>query len=136
MRLISFLIALSFQLVSNMALALPEQASSNIGRGELLRVVSGLVVVLIIIAGLSWLVKRVNGANLGMRRGFQALATMSLGPKERMVLLQVGGRYLLLGVGVGSVNLLCDYGEQLPQDFEQGNKPSFSELLKSAVRRG
>ena len=135
MRLLSFLVALSCQFVSSVALALPEKTSSNISQSELLRVVGGLILVLLIIAVLSWLIKRVNVANLGMTRGFQSVATMSLGPKERLVLVKVGGRYLLLGVSVGAVNLLCDYGDKLPEDLEQGQKTSVAELLKSAVRR-
>ncbi len=104
-----------------------------ITQSELTRVVLGLFAVLLLILILSWLVKRLQGVHLGSAKGFQSIATMMLGPKEKIMLLKVGTRYLLLGVGSSHVSLLHDFGEELPPGFDSTNKTSFSELLKSTV---
>lgn len=100
---------------------------------ELIRVGAALFLVLGIIFILSWLVKRLNGVSLGASKGFQSIASMALGPKERLMLVHVGGQYLLMGVGTGAVSMLYDFGKELPEGFDSENKPSFAVLLKSAV---
>lgn len=104
-----------------------------LSQGELIRVMLGLFLVLLLIMVLSWLVKRVQSANLGSCKGFQSIANMILGPKEKIMLLKVGTRFLLVGLASGHISLLYDFGEQLPSGFESTNKPSFTELLKSTV---
>lgn len=102
-------------------------------QGELMRVLLGLLLVLLLILVLSWLVKRLQNVHLGASKGFQSIASMMLGPKEKIMLLKAGSRYLLLGFGSGQVTLLYDFGEELPSGFASTNKPSFAELLKSVV---
>lgn len=104
-----------------------------ISHAELIRIVMGLASVLLLIMILSWVVKRLQGVHLGAAKGFQSIASMMLGPKERITLIKVGPRYLLLGFGAGHVSLLYDFGEELPSGFNLQNKPAFAELLKSAV---
>lgn len=104
-----------------------------ITQGELTRVVLGLLSVLLLIVALSWLVKRLQHAQISSSKGFLTIASMMLGPKEKVVLLKVGSKYLLLGLGGAQISLLCDFGEQLPSGFESTNKTSFAELLKSVV---
>jgi len=105
-----------------------------ITQSDLMRIVVGLLFVLLLIIVLSWLVKRLHGVHLGSAKGFQAIASMILGPKEKITLLKVGERYLLLGSGTGHITLLHDFGEQLPSGFDATNKRSFAELLQSAVK--
>lgn len=104
-----------------------------ITHGELMRVITGLLLVLLLIILLSWIVKRLQGANLSSSKGFQSIASMTLGPKEKVVLLKVGERHLLMGVGVGSITLLYDFGEHMPKGFDSESKTSFAELLKSSL---
>ncbi|MFT4059584.1 MAG: flagellar biosynthetic protein FliO [Legionella sp.] len=104
-----------------------------ITQSELTRVVLGLLSVLVLIMLLSWLIKRLQNVNLGSSKGFQSIASMILGPKEKIMLVKVGTKYLLLGLGSGQIRLLYDFGEELPSGFEPINKPSFAELFKSTV---
>lgn len=126
-------IALVLSLISPVLFALPTDNPNMITHGELMRVTGGLLLVLVIIFVLSWLVKRVQGMNLNSSRGFQSIASIHVGPKERLVLMKVGPRYLLMGVGTATITLLHDFGEHLPAGFDGENKPAFSEFLKTAV---
>lgn len=128
-----YFIFFSFWLVSTAALALPQGNSSVISPSELMRVIMGLFFILLIIVLLSWLVKRLHGVHLSTSNGFQSIASMTLGPKEKIMLMKVGAHYLLMGVGGGAVTLLCDFGNQLPEGFDTDNKQTFAQLFKSAL---
>lgn len=119
--------------ISTSVLALPLGNSNVISQNELVRVITGLLFVLLIIILLSWMIKRLQGAHLGTSKGFESIASMTLGPKEKIMLLKVGERYLLMGVGSGSVTLLCDFGDERPEGFNSDNKLTFAQVLKSAV---
>ncbi len=65
---------------------------------RLLRMVLGLFSVVLIILFLSWLIKKLNVVHVSSAKGLKAEASIMLGPKEKVVLLKAGERYLLLGV--------------------------------------
>ncbi|HAU1150525.1 TPA: flagellar biosynthetic protein FliO [Legionella pneumophila] len=108
-------------------------SSNAISHGELIRIISGLLFVLFIIIFLSWIVKRMHKVSITSSKGFQTVASIILGPKEKVVLLKIGDRYLLVGVGSSSINLICDFGNQLPVGFDADHKSSFADVLKSAI---
>ncbi len=68
-----------------------------------------LLLVIALIPGSLWLVKRVQqvrpgGANAP--RAMEVLAQLSLGPRERLVTVRVADRVMVLGVTAQSVNLV------------------------------
>jgi flagellar protein FliO/FliZ len=70
-----------------------------------------LLAIVALIAGLAWLMKRMRGfGNAGHDR-IQVLSERALGPKERCVLLRVGGKDILVGGRTGSVNTLHVFPE-------------------------
>ncbi len=127
------LLTLILSLISTSVLALPQGSPNVISQNELVRVITGLLIVLLIIIVLSWIVKRLHGVHLGTSKGFESIGSMTVGPKEKVMLLKVGERYLLMGVGSGSVNLICDFGTERPEGFNPEDKPTFAQVLKSAV---
>lgn len=130
-----FLLVLSFWVSNTASAASSIDASGVIAHAELMRVFSGLLLVLVVIVVLAWLVKRLNKVHLGSSKGFETIASLILGPKEKIMLLRVGSRYLLIGVGVSAINTLCDFGTQLPDGFDPDNRASFADFLKVAVRK-
>ena len=65
----------------------------------------GLVVVVALIYGVAWLVKRV-GPRARASGIVQVLGGASVGPREKVVVVRFGGETLLLGVAPGHVSLL------------------------------
>lgn len=122
-----------FSLVCPVVFGQSTENPNIISHSELMRVITGLLLVLLIIILLSWIVKRLQGTNLSSSTGFQSIASMTLGPKEKVILLKVGERHLLMGVGGGSISLLYDFGEHMPKGFDLENKKSFADLLKSSL---
>lgn len=107
-------------------------STGALSQAELGRIVLGLVVVLLIILALAWVLKRLHGFQPAAQ-GFKTLASYSLGPRERLVLVQAMNRYLLLGITSGSINTLHDFGDSLPSDLDLGESQGFASLLKSYI---
>jgi len=65
----------------------------------------GLAVVIVVLVGCLWLLKRL-GAPRGSARGLKVLGATPVGPRERVVLVEVGQKVLVLGVAPGRVTAL------------------------------
>ncbi len=95
---------------------------SDLG-GQLAQTAGGLIVVLGLLLGLAWLVKRyMTTPGIGGKSRVQVVGGVSLGPRERAVIVEVEGERLLLGVAQGNVRLLHvlrpegrEFAEQLRQ---------------------
>jgi flagellar protein FliO/FliZ len=85
------------------AKGLPE---SPLAGGALLETVVGLLLVLILIIGLGWLLRRYGKLPAAGKGMVSILGGVSLGPRERAVVLQVGEARLLVGVAPGRVQTL------------------------------
>jgi flagellar protein FliO/FliZ len=73
------------------------------------QVALSLLVVLALVGALAWLARRLRFAPHRSDGDLRVLADLALGPRERLVLLQVGDRQALVGVsgaGIASVQLL------------------------------
>jgi flagellar protein FliO/FliZ len=76
----------------------------------------GLLLVLGLIAALAWGLRRFGRVPLGGRGAVQVLGGVSLGNRERAVLLSVDGTRLLVGVAPGQVRTLHVLGKTGQQD--------------------
>jgi len=119
------LIAAPLLLIAVAARAAQGEASSRLpdsplSTGNLIETALGLVVVLGVMLALAWLVKRyVQVPGMGKGR-VNVLGGVSLGAREKAVLLTVEGRRLLVGVAPGQVSTLMvlDEEAETPADFE------------------
>ena len=105
-------------------------ASDALGWGGLAQVGGGLLLVIALIGFLAWLLRRLGRVQGGAAGGLRVLGGLSLGARERVVLIQVGGRQLLLGVAPGRVQTLHVLDEPLPE-AHSGN---FAANLKAALQ--
>lgn len=106
--------------------------------GNLLDMVLGLsVVVLMILAG-AWFLRRFGRVQPGGPGVVRILGGMSLGPRERAVLVQVGETQLLLGVAPGRVQTLHVLDRPLPvgSDMKAGGGNFASPGTASAPAMG
>lgn len=90
-------------------------ASDHMNAGYLVQLIVGLMFVLLCIIVLAWLAKRFNRLQSSSDGSLQVLGGISMGARERVVLVQVGTTQLLLGVAPGRINML----HQLEQPLEQ-----------------
>jgi flagellar protein FliO/FliZ len=75
--------------------------------GSLLQVFIGLVAVLLLIAATAWAAKRMGVARGGTSALLHVVASASVGTRERVVVVEVGESWLVVGVAPGSVNALA-----------------------------
>lgn len=98
---------------SSVALAEAKSDSSVLGQlssASLIKWIVAVVAVLIIIVFFGYLLKKLRLGQGGDGQ-MRIEAQMALGPKERVVKMQVGKRHILLGVTPSSVNFLMDLTE-------------------------
>lgn len=96
----------------------------------------GLILVLGLILGLAWLLKRLPGAGLGIRPGEQlrVVSMLSVGAKERVMVIEVGKEQLLIGVTAGGITALHTLPEPLAV-APPPTMPNFAELLAKRLRK-
>jgi flagellar protein FliO/FliZ len=121
------------------AAQLPVSGVSSVGY-----VTVALAIVLGMVYGAAWLLRRLKTFNRGGQQNLDVLEAVSLGPKERAVLVRVKDRQILLGVSPGRVTMLVDLGQQAiesPQGPQAGpsaannstEPPTFKSLLKRSM---
>jgi len=90
------------------------------------------IVVLLLWGGI-WAMRRMRpGVGLGNSRDCTILRSLALGPRERLVVVQVGARHLVIGIGSASVSLLCELDEALPAALGDDR---FGEAVRRAMGR-
>lgn len=109
----------------------PGSAVSVVG---LLQVILALGVVLAAVALFAWFLRRWMPGQAGASGILRVVGGVMVGPKERLVVVEVGEMWLLVGVAAGSVNLL----HSMPRPAGTQSRPqpaaeSFVRLLKQAV---
>ncbi len=115
------------------ALAEPS-APPVIGAGTLLQVALALALVLALVAGAAWALRRVGGAPAGGTGAVRVLGGVALGTRERAVLVQVGETQLLVGVAPGRVQTL--HVLERPVEVTVPGGGAFAGRLAAALRRG
>jgi flagellar protein FliO/FliZ len=121
--------------------AAPEQVVPSSSTGGLLRVVVALLVVLGAVIVAARLARRVRGLGGGTNPALEVLGQLSLGTRERAVLLRVGQHQLLLGVAPGNVRTLQVFDDLvLPpastdSETANANRPTFKSMLLKSLGR-
>ena len=105
-----------------------------VGAGTLLQVAAALGLVLALVAGAAWALRRVGGGTAGGTGAVRVLGGVALGTRERAVLVQVGETQLLLGVAPGRVQTL--HVLERPVEVTVPGGGAFAGRLAAALRRG
>ncbi|TVP58336.1 MAG: flagellar biosynthetic protein FliO [Halomonadaceae bacterium] len=117
------------------SLSAAEEASRNgpDTLGTLLSLGLGLLVVLAAIFLCAWLARRVQGLQGGNNQAMKVVAVLSVGQRERVVLVDVAGQQLLLGVTPQSVRTLQVFEQ--PVITPQGSGNDFASKLQAMLSR-
>ncbi|MGE4460678.1 MAG: flagellar biosynthetic protein FliO [Stenotrophomonas sp.] len=102
--------------------------------------VLALLAVLALIVGLGWLLKRLPGAGFRPGEGLKLVASLNVGAKERVVVVDVNGQQLLLGITAGGISALHALPEPLPAPAPATlphlkHLPNFAQLLQQKLRK-
>ena len=101
--------------------------------GQLTQLVFGLLLVLGIIFFLAWLLRRVQQAGpAGKGQVIELIGSRALGPRDRLMLVQVGNEQILLGLSPGTITALHVLKEpiEVPSTSEKATPEFAQHLLK------
>ncbi len=113
------------------------EAAPDLG-SSLVQMIGGLAVVVGLLLGSLWLIKRLSGPR-GAATGLKVLGAAPVGPRERVVLVELADQILVLGVTQSSVNTLhtlpADEFRRHSPDAPAGGGSDFQNWLAKALER-
>ena len=84
-----------------------------------LRVILGLLVVLGVIAGLAYVMRRFNGSKITGKSVVKIIGGVGLSARERVVVLEVAGHWIVTGITANQISSLATF--QVPEVSELTN---------------
>lgn len=117
-------------------------AASGIGSmvdgGYLLQLAGSLLLVLGCIVALLFMLKKLNRMPTGKSAVMRVIGSLRVGTREKVVLLEVGGRQLLVGVAGNSVRTLHCFDEPVvdPEQVTAASGGDFASLLSATALGG
>lgn len=123
---------LSVWAVANSA-SLPAAAPSS--AGSLLQVLFALVFVLGLIVAAAWMMRRFSLVPGGSGGALRVVSGVMVGPRERVVIVEIQERWLVLGVTGEQVNLLHTLDKPEGIMTPTPAAPAFAQWLQSAIEK-
>lgn len=113
----------------------PQAASVADPGGSLWQLFLALAIVLALVIGSLWVLKKLlapRGENAGLLR---VVAGTAVGTRERVVIVEVGGTWLVLGVAPGRVTALAEVPRQITATQPAGPPPSSGQGFPDWLRK-
>ena len=104
---------------------------ADAGIDDLLQVIFSFSAVIGLLMFMLWGIKRWQPNLASNRSGLSVKAALSLGGRDRLVVVQAGEREILLGVSAGNITLLGDYDELLPSASATEEKAPSSSAVET-----
>ena len=104
------------------------------GSADVLSVAGSLVLVIALIFLASFLYSRLKTSHIGGRDVINIVASRAIGPRERIVLVEIANTQLVVGLTTSHVQTLHVFDEPVVKAAEPTNNISFADRLKLALR--
>ena len=103
---------------------------------SLAQVVFGLLVVLGLLVGTLWFLKRMGGGRFAPGSVVKVIGGVSVGNRERVMVVEVAEQWIVIGVAPGRVNTLASMPRQeAPKANTAAGAPNFSAWLKQTIEK-
>ena len=111
-----------------------------VGLVNVLQIMTYLILVIVIIIGSAWIFRRFGRVNSAVNGNLKVIAGLSVGQRERIVLVAAGDVHLLLGVAPGHVQTLHvmdgdSIGEVANSKNVNTGKESFINRFNNEIRK-
>jgi flagellar protein FliO/FliZ len=111
-------------------------SSNKVGSGShLLSVTLALLFIVALIFAVSWFMRRFGQGVFSNTAQMKVIATMPLGTRERIMLIDVGGQQLLLGVTATNINTLHVFAEPVVLATNNTQTSDFSSKLMALLQQ-
>ena len=130
-KLLGAVLSLPFSVMASEPVAAVAAPAVGSGvAGQLTQLVLGLLLVLGLIFLLAWLLRRVQQAGpAGKGQVIELIGSRALGPRDRLVLVQVGNEQVLLGLTPGTITALHVLKEPVQVPSTEQATPEFAQRL-------
>jgi flagellar protein FliO/FliZ len=112
--------------------------SPGIPAGTYLQATLALLLILGLLFGTAWLARKLSGGKGFGQGGMKIIGGVALGPRERIVLVEIGESWLVIGIVPGQIRTL----HQLPKGSDMALEPTsgaaeapFAQWLKAIKER-
>ncbi len=100
-------------------------------------VMAGLIIILLMIFALAWLVKRMGTGSFLSNQHMKIVASVAMGTRERVVVLDVGGKQVLLGITPQNINTLHVFDEPvISESSDDKTESDFAQKIKFFMQKG
>lgn len=110
----------------------------GIPAGTFLQTLLALGLIVALLGGTAWLARKVSGGKGFGRGGMRVVGGVALGPKERIILVEVGEQWLVIGIVPGQIRTLhrLPKGAAMPDEISApaSDRP-FAQWLKQTMER-
>jgi flagellar protein FliO/FliZ len=113
-------------------------AAPAVSMGSMLQMLLGLAVVLALVAGIAWVMKRFALTPGAAGGAIKIIGGASVGTRERVVLLEIAGTWLVVGVAPGQVRALhtMPKSEIVPDAHQSAaGRKTFQQRLKQMMEK-
>lgn len=111
-------------------------SNNKVGSGShLMSVTFALLFIVLLIVAVSWFMRRFGSGVFASTSQMKIVATMPLGTRERILLVDVGGQQLLLGVTATQINTLHVFSEPVDIGAPAAPVSDFSRKLMTLLQQ-
>lgn len=120
----------------------PVTMPSGSATGSLLQTLFALIVVLGVLGALAWFLKRYGPKAMGGSANLRVVGSLNLGGRERLLVVEIGNQWIVVGASPGRVNALATMPKQESADMASGSATlaphtqpanSFADWLKQTI---
>jgi len=116
-------------------------ASTNIAEGsiisnaEVLKLFGSLASVILLVLIFSYAFKKMNGLSFSGDEHIKIISSLAVSQKEKIILVEVGGENLLLGISSGGVSLLKSIDLTKVNAITKKNENTFPKAFKQFLNK-
>ena len=118
--------------VANATPTLP--VTPGVGGGDILSLGASMIIIVGIIVLLGWLYSRSRFMSGGTSDVINVVATRALGPKERLMVVEVADQQLLIGMTAAGVQTLHVLDKPVAATQKESNQAGFAGRLRAAFQ--
>lgn len=113
-----------------------ETSAPGISAGTYLQAALALMLIIGLLLGTAWLARKVSGGKGFGHGGMKVIGGVALGPRERIMLIEAGDTWLVVGIVPGQIRTLhtMPRGQLTEADGAPGDA-SFAQWLKTVAER-
>ncbi len=110
-------------------------SSPGVNSSDWLKAILGLIAVVALIFAIAWFVKRFTGLAVSNQQQMRIISAIPVGTKERIALIEVAEKQLLVGITQHNINLLHSFEEPVVNKNDK-TAVDFSSRLQAILSKG